>query len=141
MGVLIPPILFAAENDLDMRFNLGRLFFSPLERDKIDQRRHRSPNEIAQEKAQKIDTIDIPQWVRVDGIVIRKQHANVVWINGKQNSTQPGLRIRSQHLKGIAVPMDIINSDKQVTVKPGQQVDTRNGQISENFQKRAVASP
>ena len=118
---------FAAET-------LGRLFFSPDERLKIEQVSQRSQVEIAQNKAKSKREDNMPQWLHVNGLVIREGHDNVIWINNKQNLKQAGIHIDTQHLQGITIPVQFLDRQTQIQLKPGQKFNTHSGEILENFQ-------
>jgi len=115
---------------------LGRLFFTPDERLKIEQMAQRSQAEMAQNKAKSKRENDMPQWLKVNGLVIREGHDNVIWINDKQNLKQAGIHIDSQHLQGIAIPVQFLDRQTRIQLKPGQQFNTHSGEILENFQSK-----
>lgn len=130
LGLLCVYATTAASEDL------GRLFFSAAERLQIEQAQRRKQAEIAQMQTQAVSKTktQIPEWLQINGLVIREQHDNVIWINDKQNLTQAGVRIDTQHPDGISIPMQLIDKQSNMQLKPGQKLNTRSGEIVENFQ-------
>jgi len=75
--------------------------------------------------------------VNINGIVIRSDGKNIVWINGKSNlgtnKPEVNVKVRSKDIKGNAVTITLSNSNKRITLKPGQTVDPRTGQVLDSY--------
>jgi len=115
-------------------FNLGRLFFSPQERTELD--RLRLQAEQAKYSQNKETALPIPSFVNLKGFMTNNQGKNIVWLDDNHPIEElniPGLRLDIQHVNENGLPIQIINGDKQLKLKPGQHLDTTNGQVIENY--------
>ncbi|MDM8545483.1 hypothetical protein QUF61_03215 [Candidatus Venteria ishoeyi] len=123
----------AAEDDVI------RLFFTANERKQMDLLRQRSMNKdisifIEEEQI-------IPPRVRVNGLIIKQNGENVLWLNEQRNpqkSSLYGLDIDIQNLQeqngaDIAIPVYIHSLERAVRLKPGQHMDTSTGEIQEHY--------
>ena len=103
---------------------LGRLFFSPAERDALDARRGDKP------AAPPPATTPMP--LRIDGYVLRSDGRPAVWVNGAALATgsrKDGLRVTlgAGHPGEVAVAADARRSS--VRVKVGGTLDRGSGEL------------
>ena len=108
---------------------LGRLFIEPEQREKLESVRRGTYNAEVEQESRVSN-------VRVNGIMIRSDGENVVWINGE--NTLDGAPI-----KGVSVNPDKADSEtykvrvnidgKYVTIKPGQNWSEGTGTIKDNY--------
>ncbi len=127
MGLFLSYELHAAEG-------LARLFFSASEREQLEHVERRSQAEIDAIKAKSEVKAAIPVWLQVNGLVIREGHDNAVWINGQQDLQQAGVQIDAQNPDGVSIPIQLIDTQIQIQLKPGQRLNTQSGEVLENFQ-------
>lgn len=98
--------------------DLGRLFFTPQQRQDMDRRRLTN----AQESVVVVESV-----LTVDGHVSRSGGPATTWINGApQNDSRPG-RDPSQ------VVIQPTESEPKVSVKVGQTLDRVRGEVREGF--------
>ena len=123
--VLFPGV---AASDADVE-ELGRLFIDPVQREKLEAVRRGTYNaEIEQES--RVSN------VRVNGVVIRSDGDNVVWING-ENSLEglsiEGIRVNpdAADTRNFTVPVRI--DGKAVSIKPGQNWSEGTGTVKDNY--------
>ena len=101
---------------------LGRLFYSPQERAKLDQKR----GVIAPVQAAG------PQTSVVNGIITRNGQAPVLFIDGKE-SRGPATQASAQQQLNQGVPLKG-ESGQAIAAKPGQIVDLASGRVLETYQ-------
>lgn len=108
---------------------LGRLFIEPEQREKLESVRRGTYNaEI--EKESRVSN------VRVDGIMVRSDGKNVVWVNG-------GSTLDGEPIEGVKVNADAASRDaydiqvridgKNVKLKPGQNWSEGTGTVKDNY--------
>jgi hypothetical protein len=115
-----------AEDDVE---NLGMLFTDSEQREKLEAVRRGTYLEEA-EKNSRISNVS------VDGILIRNEGKNVVWINGK--STLDGVPIEGIKVNPESADRDshkvpVTIDGKHVYVKPGQIWSEGTGQVRDNY--------
>jgi hypothetical protein len=109
---------------------LGRLFFTPEQRNALDARRKaRIPD--------KPPTVAVESPVtRLDGFVQRGRGKSTVWVNGEPvpEGTQPeGLRVRPRRSDSGRVTVDIGETENQVDLKIGQSFDRGTGEVRDSL--------
>ncbi|MEY3219452.1 MAG: hypothetical protein RIT27_809 [Pseudomonadota bacterium] len=127
-------ILFYSSLSFSEELKIGRLFFSPKERAELN--RLRIQAEQAKYTQTKETDLPIPSFLNLRGFVTNNKGKNVVWFDNKQPIEElniPGLRLDIQNVNVQGLPIQIINGDKQLKLKPGQHLDTTNGKIIENY--------
>jgi hypothetical protein len=100
---------------------LGRLFFTPEQREALDARRKaRVPDKPA--------AIAAPSpTVRLDGFVKRSDGRSTVWVNGESHGESSGeARIRSGEPR---VSVSVGEGGSRVELKPGEVLDRGNGEV------------
>lgn len=101
---------------------LGRLFYTPEERQRLDQRRG-APAEAS-----------APQMVMVNGVIIRPGMAPILFLNGKEvrkGEGPAGVTMTPQANQSIRMQSD---GGPSVSARPGQTVDLSNGRSIDNYQ-------
>ena len=101
---------------------LGRLFYTPEERQRLDQRRGAPADASA------------PQMVMVNGVIIRPGMAPILFLDGKEvrkGEGPAGLTMTPQANQSIRMQSD---GGPSVSARPGQTVDLSNGRAIENYQ-------
>lgn len=119
---------------------LGRLFFTPAERAKLDARRQEAitnanrpaPPPVAEAPPKPPQS----QVLTLNGVVRRSDGESTVWINGKTLSRQPeyGGRSMGDGAVGVSLP----GSGKRVRLKVGQSVESLSGVVEESYRRRAT---
>jgi hypothetical protein len=109
---------------------LGRLFFTPEQRNALDARRKaRIPDKPA------AAVVESPV-TRLDGFVQRGRGKSTVWVNGEPvpEGTQPeGLRVRPRRSDSGRVTVDIGETESQVDLKIGQSFDRGTGEVRDSL--------
>lgn len=85
----------------------GRLFFTPAERDQLDQQLAR--------QAVNEDGSSAQAYITVNGIIKRSDGSRIVWINGKSQLLAPGGNPNR-------VPVNVPGKSKPVEMKVGQRI-------------------
>ncbi len=134
-NLIILVVLISQNTVADNR--LGRLFFSAPERKEIS-KLHQQALNAPQKKSDPQEQELIPDSITLNGLIIRSQGNNTVWIDEQENPHQQGLyglQVNVDHLSlnQVEVPILIHSGDIQVYLKPGQTMDTTNGWVMENY--------
>lgn len=114
----------------------GRLFFSPKERAELD--RLRLQFEQTKASPSKENNIPTPRYLSLKGYIKRNHGKNLVWLNDElvEELNIPGLRIDISNVDEQGLLVHIINGDQKIKIKPGQRLDTTNGQIVELYNEQ-----
>jgi len=116
--------------------SFGRFFTTPKQRAVLDQIRRNPQYNTTSRIASKLAPV-AKKDIDINGIVVRSDGINTVWINGKSNlktnKPEVGVRIYSQNIKRESVTITLSNPDIRVTAKPGQTVDPITGKVSEVY--------
>ena len=118
-------LLLAAGGSAAQVPHIGRLFTTPAERYQLDLARARgSAGQVADARsapdvAPAVTPAPPPAPVVVSGLVTRSNGTATAWIDGVAQPVAPqGVQVRTQ-------------DGRQVTVKPGQQVDPSTGSVQD----------
>lgn len=110
---------------------LGRLFFTPSQRDALDKARQQNLNmETANNTTE--DSITL------NGVVKRSDGRHTVWINSK--AFEEGIKINRDSKSGnynVQLPY----SEQNVRLKVGQRLDSVSGKIEEAYHEKAASNP
>jgi hypothetical protein len=115
-----------AQDDVE---NLGTLFTDSGQREKLEAVRRGTYLEEA-EKNSRVSNI------RVDGIMIRSDGQNVVWVNGTntlENSSIEGIKVNADAADEDSKKVPVSIDGKRVYVKPGQIWSEGTGQVTDNY--------
>ena len=122
--IMATPVL--SENEIE---GLGRLFIDAEQREKLEAVRRGTYNAEA-EKESRLSNI------RVNGLVIRSDGENVVWINGENTldgNILKGLSVNSDSANKENYNVRVMVDDKPVSIKPGQNWSEGTGTIKDNY--------
>jgi len=107
---------------------LGRLFFTPEQRDALDARRKaRLPDKPAAAAA------PVSPTTRIDGVVQRSRGKSTLWVDGTAvpDGTQPeGLRVRRGSDPG-RVTVTVVESGQRIDLRVGETVDRATGEVKD----------
>ncbi len=122
------PLMVKAGDGLDT------LFTTPEERQRLDAiRKGGRPVPVLVPKPVVIRPQKSPTQVRLDGVVIRPDGVNTVWVGDNQpvasRKSISGLLVDPSRAKGAEVTVQAGGKDR--VLKPGQAIDMRNNRISE----------
>ena len=118
LGLLVPAAAGAQQT-------LGRLFFTPEQRETLDGRKKVPANPSA--------PISISPTTRLDGVVIRSHGKSTIWMDGNAlpDGVRPeGLRVRRGD-DPTRVRVGVGDEGRLTTVRVGQQVDRVSGEIKD----------
>ncbi|NOX43872.1 MAG: hypothetical protein GXP19_09105 [Gammaproteobacteria bacterium] len=129
VSVLTLSLVSSAQAD-----SLGRIFTTPKQRVILDNiRRHPKQKKAYSTSAKAV----LPSAVNVDGVVIRDDGKNTVWINGKNNintnKPEVGVKVNKRNITSDSVTITLSNSNKRITLKPGQTVDPMTGKVRDAY--------
>lgn len=100
---------------------LGRLFFTPEERQKINEKRGVVSN-----------VSSAPQTVIVNGMVVRSGQPPVLFIDGKESiGAASNASAARQLARGVPLKTE---SGRTIDARPGQVIDLASGRAIENYQ-------
>ena len=109
---------------------LGRLFFTPEERQRLDQRRGMQSNSAG-----------APQTVMVNGVIVRPGMAPILFLDGKevrQGEGPAGVRLAPQANQSIEIQAD---GGPAISARAGQIVDLSSGRTIDNYQLTTPPPP
>ena len=119
--------------------SFGRLFTTPEQRAVLDKMR-RHPYDMRAGKKLDENAAVVKKGLVINGVVVRGDGKNTVWVNGKNNfktnKPEVGVEVRSQNIKSDSVTITLFNLNKRVTLKPGQIVDPVTAKISDSYKVR-----
>ena len=105
---------------------LGRLFFTPEQREALDARRRaRIPDKPAA-------TIIESPTTRLDGRVVRSGGKSTVWVNGTpipEGSQPEGMRVTPRRGDPAQAGLSIGEADREVELKVGETLDRGTGEV------------
>lgn len=122
---------------------VGRLFSTPMERELLDELRN-APPPVAPAPAPVVEAPPEPvlvrepeppevQNVRIDGLVLRSDGRNVIWVNGSAvqsgASTYDGVRVEAKRAAGGSVRVVHAEGSSAAELRPGESVEFVGGQI------------
>ena len=102
---------------------LGRLFFTPEERQRLDQRR-----------GMQSSSASAPQTVMVNGMIVRPGMAPILFLDGKevrQGEGPAGVRLAPQANQSLQIQAD---GGPAISARAGQIVDLSSGRTIDNYQ-------
>ena len=120
------PCVAAAEYEVE---GLGRLFIDPVQREKLEAVR-RGTYKAETEQESRVSN------VRVNGIMIRSDGDNVVWINGESTLggiSSEGIRVNPDATDARSYRVPVRIDGKVVGIKPGQNWSEGTGTVKDNY--------
>jgi len=109
--------------------HLQRLFTTPQQRIELNNARKKTSEPEPKPKLPKQ-----PRYITFNGLVTRSVGPTTIWMNNESGSFQKGFKIEEQQRQGLIVPIQLVGQKKGFTLKPGQTLNTLNGEIQENFE-------
>ena len=109
---------------------LGRLFFTPEERQRLDQKRGTHSSSAS-----------APQTVMVNGVIVRPGMAPILFLDGKevrQGEGPAGVRLTPQANQSIQMQAE---GGPAISARPGQMVDLSSGRTIDNYQLTTPPPP
>ena len=121
--------------------SLGRLFFTPAERQALEEARRK--NVRAEVQATEKPARPPVRNVTVSGVVRRSDGESTVWVNGKpvDGATADGLKVRVTAGQQAAVIVHEPAQGHTLRLKVGQRADILTGRIEEGYERRQAAAP
>lgn len=108
---------------------LGRLFTDASQRQKLDAIRRGTYKEESEQNS-------VASNVRVNGIMMRSNGENVVWVNGEStldNRVSEGVKINPKAADRETYKVPLRVNGKRIQVKPGQNWSEGTDQIKDNY--------
>ena len=134
--------LAAAATPAPAQERLGRLFFTPAQRASLDvARSQRARTTLATEKTEQ-DAAPVPQTITYSGVLRRSDGKTTVWLNNQplhdRLSAGAGAIVGRVRPDG-SVTLQVPQSGRSVTLKPGQSVELLGGAVEEGYARRLEA--
>jgi hypothetical protein len=117
---LLSPVVAGAQQ------SLGRLFFTPEQREVLDARRKAGIQERSA-------PLTISPTTRLDGVVVRSHGKSTIWLDGNpipDGASTEGLRVR-RGSDPTRVRIGVGEQGRYATVRVGEQVDRASGEIKD----------
>lgn len=125
---------------------LGRLFFTPEARARLDELRRRPPEPKVVARPEEPPP-PVPEYVTVDGVVRRSDGASTVWINREPvygSRAESGIVVTpSRGATPADVTVQLPQIGRSVRLKVGQQLEVNSGEVKEAYHapRAAAAQP
>jgi hypothetical protein len=128
-GMLLQVFISAPALSESNAEELGRLFTDVEQRKKLDAIRRGTYSQDTEQQG-------TASKVRVNGVVVRSDGENVVWINGEstiKSDTVKGVRVNTEEAdsKTLAVPLSI--DGRRIKIKPGQSWSGSTTTVKDNY--------
>ena len=121
---------------------LGRLFFTPAQRASLDiARSQRARTALATEKTEQ-DATPVPQTITYSGVLRRSDGKTTVWINNQavhDRESAGAAAIVGRVRPDGSVTLQVPQSGRSVSLKPGQSVELLSGAVEEGYSRRVEA--
>ncbi len=125
---------------------LGRLFFSPEEREALEEARREFElgGEVEPEPETPLPPVqDAPvvRKLKVDGMVRRSDGLDSIWVNRTVVSggvTREGMRVEA---RGREVELRLPSGGELARLRPGQELDVESGAVTEGFEREPGEDP
>ena len=128
---------------------LGRLFFTPEERARLDALRRRPPPAqqppVAAAQPESIPHAEAPKYLTLNGVVRRSDGSTTVWLNNKPvrgQTTAEGIVVAPSGRAGTPgnVTVRVPQTGRSVDLKVGQQLEVNSGRVQEGYRAPRVAA-
>ncbi|MDM8566772.1 hypothetical protein QUF74_14105 [Candidatus Halobeggiatoa sp. HSG11] len=120
-------ILLMAFAPLVSANNLQRLFTTAQERMELEVNRNKPEYEPIEKK--------VPNYITVNGLIIRSNQPTTVWVNNSNDIYQDGFIVKLNEVDKLKTPIFLSDSERVISLKPGQTVNVLDGQITDSFKK------
>jgi hypothetical protein len=122
---------------------LGRLFFTPAQRASLDvARSQRARAAVATEKSEQ-EAAPVPQTITYSGVLRRSDGKTTVWINNQpvhDRESAGAAAIVGRVRPDGSVTLQVPQSGRSVSLKPGQSVELLSGAVEEAYSRRFESS-
>lgn len=119
---------------------LGRMFFTPAQRASLDvARSQRARAAVATEKSEQEEATPVPQTITYSGVLRRSDGKTTVWINNQpvhDRESAGAAAIVGRVRPDGSVTLQVPQSGRSVTLKPGQSVELLSGAVEEAYSRR-----
>lgn len=119
---------------------VGRLFFAPAQRARLDSRRAEALANANRPPAPPVAATPKalpPQVVTLNGVVRRNDGTTTVWVNGHPvNDRFHEADITAGSIARESVALDLASSRRRVRLKVGQSVEATSGVVEEGYRRR-----
>jgi hypothetical protein len=126
LNIILPATSAAAYFDESA---LGRLFTTPQQRHQIDAFRKGKGVGMTHDQIS-------PSDVKIQGMVIRSDGKNTVWVNGKntiESSKVGGVNVKLNSLNHKTDSVTVVIDKKAVRLKPGQVWSEDSGKVTDSY--------
>jgi hypothetical protein len=118
---------------------LGRLFFTPAQRASLDvARSQRARAAVATERTEQ-EATPVPQTITYNGVLRRSDGKTTVWVNNQpvhDRESAGAAAIVGRVRADGSVTLQVPQSGRSVTLKPGQSVELLSGNVEEGYARR-----
>jgi hypothetical protein len=122
----------------------GRLFFTPAQRAALDvARTQRARATLSTEKNEQ-EAAPVPQTITYGGVVQRSDGKSTVWFNNQPVNDREalgGAAIVGRVRPDGSVTLQVMQSGRSVSLKPGQSVELLSGAVEEGYSRSPAAEP
>lgn len=115
---------------------LGRLFFTPEQRAKLDTARQQARS-IRVEEEVEVEASPPPANITLNGVITRSDGKTVVWINNRvqgEDASGKGVAVTGRQSTG-QVSVTTPDAKRTVPLKVGQSLDMSSGQVEEVYRR------
>ncbi len=111
--------------------SLGRLFFTPSQRNVLD---------AGKSLSKSAPVVPGPRTVFLNGVVTRSDSERTVWINGKayHDGSPEGVQVKTDSATPGTTTIRVPGAGPSARVKVGQQLNVKSGKVRENYSRRAA---
>ncbi|HLF39525.1 MAG TPA: hypothetical protein VI545_07560 [Burkholderiales bacterium] len=121
---------------------LGRLFFTPAQRASLDvARSQRARAALSTEKPEQ-EAAPVPQTITYSGVLRRSDGKTTVWINNQpvhDRESAGAAAIVGRVRPDGSVTLQVPQSGRSVSLKPGQSVELLSGTVEEGYSRKLEA--
>jgi len=122
----------------------GRLFFTPAQRASLDVARSQRARAALDTEKTEQEAAPVPQTITYGGMVRRSDGKSTVWFNNQPVNDREALggaaivgRVRADGSVTLQVPQ----TGRSVSLKPGQSVELLSGAVEEGYSRSPAAEP
>lgn len=110
---------------------LGRLFFTPAQRNALDAGKHVRTSQISPASA-----VRVPREVTLNGVVTRSDGESTVWVNGRALDKRPasGVSATASGSDPAAARVKLGGASNTVKMRVGQRLQRSTGKIAEPYE-------
>jgi hypothetical protein len=122
---------------------MGRLFFTPSERNTLEELRRRAQAPKAPEAERRVGVIKPHATVRFSGMIKRSDGVSAIWVNGKQyygNERPDDISLSAQG-SNDTISVKLPENGRRISLRVGQDMDATSGTVAERYTLREAAAP